>query len=216
MQQMILCFPHRLVYPRCSVSGKLRTTPERSPIAQSRRIQKRICAFTGLIDVRRPGQVQDGDGSLEDRLVKAARRFISYMKCSHSNSRAQRALGKFQALILLSLCYYLRQKGISYEIVDGLVQEITESGEYERRRLLDGAAWANNCVIGLVRKGYSVFRATELFFLSILASCLLAVQRVIARLERSYAGEITRRLMLLPKSEQLYSRHEISRSRTER
>ena len=59
----------------------------------------------------------------------------------------------------------LRKRGLAYETIDRKIQHITEAREWDRRRLLDSALWINEQIVKFVRHGWTIHRATELFFL---------------------------------------------------
>lgn len=91
-------------------------------------------------------------------------------KSSLENANIQRSFAYFQVLILLSYCEFLRRKNVSYEAIDKLIQDITDIREIGRRALLDTIPWIHRLIVELVRKGWALHRATELFFISMLSS----------------------------------------------
>lgn len=95
-----------------------------------------------------------------------AERFALLTRDSLTNAKLQRSFATFQALILLSYCQVLRKRGVSYETVDRIMQHVAGS-EYDRRRLLESAPWINGLIVALVSSGWTIYRATELFFLGL-------------------------------------------------
>lgn len=84
-------------------------------------------------------------------------------KASLTNVKCQRSFATFQALILLSFCEVLRKRRVPYEIIDHIIEYIAK--ERDRRRLLNSARWINGVIVGLVTHGWTISRATELFFI---------------------------------------------------
>lgn len=107
-------------------------------------------------------------GDLSDELITVGERLATLTKSSLENSHLQRSFAYFQVLILLSYCEILRQKGISGKAIDGLIQTITQMRENDRKSLLDTVPWIHQLIVELVRRGWTLYRATELFFLSML------------------------------------------------
>jgi len=116
---------------------------------------------TNIIDKRKPHQ---GDGQSEHQLVELAKRLALLTKDSLENAELQRSFALFQVLILLSYCVVLRKKGVPYETIDRIIQHIA-GREYARRRLLNSALWINSVIVALVSHGWTIYRATELFFI---------------------------------------------------
>lgn len=106
-----------------------------------------------------------------DLVVVVGKRLADLTKASLNNLHLQRSFAYFQVLLLLSYCEFLLQKGISVDVVDELVQTITDLRERDRRELLKSIPWIHKLINALVRRGWTVFRATELFFLSMLWKC---------------------------------------------
>lgn len=75
----------------------------------------------------------------------------------------------FQVLVLLSYCVFLREKGVSYETIDRIIQHIV-GREYDRRRLLNSALWINSVIVALVSHGWTIYRATKLFFIGMFST----------------------------------------------
>lgn len=82
-----------------------------------------------------------------------------------TNTTLQRSLATFQVLVLLSYCQVLKKRGVSYQVVDYIIEHITQK-ETDRRRLLQSALWVNKIIVTLTSHGWTINRATELFFIS--------------------------------------------------
>ena len=80
----------------------------------------------------------------------------------------QKAFAHFQLLVLLSYCLFLESNHTSWEAIDGILQTVTSFSEYKRKRLLIRARRVNTLICNLVLGGWSIYRATELFFLNAL------------------------------------------------
>lgn len=108
------------------------------------------------------------DGYSEHELL--AERFAGQTQDSLMNAN-QKSFSTFQLLILLSYCGVLRSRGCPYETVDQIIQNIGDR-EYDRRRLLKSARWINRLIVALVSHGWTIYRATELFFIGVLSKLL--------------------------------------------
>jgi hypothetical protein len=103
----------------------------------------------------------------DNKLVAIGKGLASLTKSSLRNEGLQRSFAYFQALILLSYCEFLRQKGVPYEIIDELIRTVADIRESDRKSLLNTIKWINNTfIVDLVRKGWTIYRATELLFIS--------------------------------------------------
>ena len=124
-----------------------------------------IRAFTDRTNITTERKLCHGDGHSDDQLIDLANRFALLTKSSFSNANLQRSFASFQVLILLSYCEVLRKRGVSYEAIDPIIQHVA-GRELSRRRLLDSAPWINGLIFELVSHGWTIYRATELFFIS--------------------------------------------------
>ncbi len=127
--------------------------------------EQTIRAFTDRTNVivrRKPYQREEHS---KQELVNLAERFALLTKASLTNAKHQRSFATFQALVLLSYCEVLRKRDVLYETVDRVIEHITR--ERNRRRLLSGARWINGVIVDLVNHGWTIYRATELFFISV-------------------------------------------------
>ncbi len=126
--------------------------------------EKVIRAFTdGANATVRPASFK-GDKHSENELIRLAEKFALLTKESFANAKLQRSFAGFQAVILLSLCEVLRNRGVTYETIDRIIQPIADR-EYDRRKLILSARWINSVIVGLVSCGWTIYRATELFFI---------------------------------------------------
>ena len=113
-----------------------------------------------------------GDENSEDELVNLAERFALLMRNSLTNAKLQRSFALFQVLILLSYCEVLRTlKDVPYETIDGIIKHIAAQ-ENDRKKLLKSALWINGIINDLVSNGWTMYRATELFFIGMFSKFL--------------------------------------------
>ena len=101
----------------------------------------------------------------EDDLVNLAERFAVL---TQKNINLRRSFTTFQILILLSYCQVLRKKGCSSGTIDRIIQHISNR-YYDRQSLLKSALWVNNLIVALVSQRWTIYRATELFFIGVLS-----------------------------------------------
>ena len=154
----------RFAFSAASGLGKGQTELGLNSARQYEEVIRAFIGSTNLEFKREPWQI---GGHLENELVDLAERFALLTKSSLTNAKLQRSFANFQALILLSYCEVLRKRGIPYEDVDRIIQHITNAREWDRRRLLDSALWINKIIVELVGHGWTIYRATELFFIGI-------------------------------------------------
>ena len=128
--------------------------------------EQTIRAFTDRTNIIVEREPYRGDGLSEHEFVALAESFALLTSNSLTNAKLQRSFATFQALILLSYCQVLRKRGVSYETVDRIIENVT-GREYDRRRLLDSAVWINGVIVKLVSLGWTIYRATELFFIGV-------------------------------------------------
>jgi hypothetical protein len=107
-------------------------------------------------------------GQSDGVLIVVGKKLALLTKSSLENVDLQRSFAYFHVLILLSYCELLRQKGVSDEAIDGLIQTVTEIRERDRKALLDAILWIHQLIVELVHRGWTLYRATELFFISVL------------------------------------------------
>jgi hypothetical protein len=117
----------------------------------------------------------ENPGELGSELVVVGRKLAILTKGSLDHMELQKSFSHFQILILLSYCEFLRQKGVSSEIIDELVQTATNKRKQDRNALLATIPWIHKLIVELVKRGWRIHRATELFFLSMLLN--LATRR---------------------------------------
>ena len=67
---------------------------------------------------------------------------------------------------MLSYCEVLRERSVPYETIDRIIQHIA-GREYDRRKLLLSASWLNGVIVDLITCGWTIYRATELFFIGV-------------------------------------------------
>lgn len=125
-----------------------------------------IRSFTGHGDIDIKKELSQGELHSEDKLVNKAIRYALLTRSSLENANLLKASSNFQAFILLSLCAVLEYKGYAAETIDRIIQYATGFSEHERLRQLRGAIWVNSLIAGLVEHGWTIYRATELFLIS--------------------------------------------------
>ena len=148
--------------PKATEWRKRQTELELNTVEQYEQIIRALTDRTNVIVKREPYQ---REAHLEHELVDLAERFALLTKASLTNAKCQRSFATFQALILLSFCEVLRRRDVSYELVDRMIEHI--AGERDRRRLLSSARWIFGVIVHLVNHGWTIYRATELFFIGV-------------------------------------------------
>ncbi|MCJ1456662.1 hypothetical protein MMC28_007024 [Mycoblastus sanguinarius] len=128
--------------------------------------EQAIRAFTDRANIIVERNQRQGDGHPEHELVDLAERFALLIEDSLTNAKLQKSFATFQALILLSYCGILRKRGVPQDTLDPIIQHIG-GRECDRRRLLDSALWINGVIVSLVSHGWTIYRATELFFIGV-------------------------------------------------
>ena len=151
--------------PKATEWRKRQTELELNTLEQYEEV---IRAFTDRSNVIVKGEPHQGNGNSKNELVDLAERFALLTRDSLTNAKLQRSFAKFQALILLSYCEVLRKRDVPYDTIDRIIQHIA-GRERDRRRLLDSALWINGVVVDLVSHGWTIYRATELFFIGVLS-----------------------------------------------
>lgn len=99
-------------------------------------------------------------------IVVIGRKLANLTKAALKNLQLQKSFAYFQFLLLLSYCEFLLKEGISNTVVDEIIKSITDVRQRDREELLKAVPWIHKLINALVSQGWTVFRATELFFLS--------------------------------------------------
>jgi len=128
--------------------------------------EQAIRAFRDRPNIIVERKTYQGDGYSESELVELAERFALLTGHSLMNAKLQKAFATFQALILLSYCEVLRKRGVPQDTLDPIIQHIG-GRERDRRTLLASALWLNGVIVALVSHGWTIYRATELFFIGV-------------------------------------------------
>ncbi len=128
--------------------------------------EQAIRAFTDRTNVIVERQPYQGDKRPEHELVNLAERYALLTRDSLTNAKLQKSFATFRALILLSYCEVLRKRGVLQETLDPIIQHIG-GRQCDRRRLLDSVLWINGVIVALVSHGWTIYRATELFFIGV-------------------------------------------------
>lgn len=124
-----------------------------------------VASFTEGADIIAQERESEVDQLLGNEYVIVATKFALLTRRSFTNAKLQKSFAKFQLLILLSYCEVLRLRGVPYSSIDPIIQLVATGRERDRKMLLEGAAWVNDLVVALVKHGWTIQRATELFFL---------------------------------------------------
>jgi hypothetical protein len=154
--------------PKATEWRRRQTELELNTVAQYEEVIRAFTSRTNITPKREPHQ---GNGNSENELVNLAERFALLTRNSLANAKLQKSIATFQALILLSYCEVLRRWGVPYETLDRIIQHIA-GRESNRRRLLASALWVNGVIVDLVSHGWTIYRATELFFLGAISKLL--------------------------------------------
>ncbi|KAL9084620.1 MAG: hypothetical protein Q9165_007975 [Trypethelium subeluteriae] len=94
-----------------------------------------------------------------DRLIAIGLDFAARM---NQSAQTMKSLCFLQTLVLLSYSMVLQSKGV---VIDQILGAVERFGGFTHAKLLSGAAEVNKLIKWLVRTGWPVVRATELFFL---------------------------------------------------
>lgn len=135
--------------PKATEWRKRQTELELNTVAQYEEV---IQAFTGRTNIPPKREPYQGNGHSEYKLVGLVERFALPRRKAPANIKLQKSIATFQALILLSYCGVLRKRGVSYEILDRIIQHMA-SRKSDRRRLLASALWVNGVIVDLVSHG---------------------------------------------------------------
>jgi len=149
--------------PKATEWRKRQSELELNTVEQYEQVIRAFTDRTNVIVERQPYQ---GDGRPEHELVNLAERYALLTRDSLTNAKLQKYFATFQALILLSYCGVLRKRGVLQETLDPIIQHIG-GRQCDRRRLLDSALWINGVIVALVSHGWTIYRATELFFIGV-------------------------------------------------
>ncbi|KAF2752655.1 hypothetical protein EJ05DRAFT_270266 [Pseudovirgaria hyperparasitica] len=103
-------------------------------------------------------------------LVVAGQNLAALTLSSLQELGLQRSFAYFTVFIFLSYCHVLRKKGFSHQEVDDLVKIVTPLRERDRNQLLDTIPWIHRLIVRLVRSGWALQRASELFFINALST----------------------------------------------
>ena len=102
----------------------------------------------------------------EHQIIDSAKRFPLFTRDFLTNAKLEKSFASFQVLILLSYCEVLRKRSVPQETLESIVQHISPR-EVDRRSLLKSALWVNGVIVALASHGWTIYRATELFFISV-------------------------------------------------
>ena len=103
---------------------------------------------------------------LAERLALLTKKSLALLtKKTLANAEFQRSFALFQALILLSYCQVLKKRYVPFHEIDRVIGHIA-TNEKDRKKILNGALRINEIINKLVDNGWTIYRATELFFFS--------------------------------------------------
>ncbi len=129
-----------------------------------------IQSLTGGADFNAFEKPAEEDPNSENGLVVIGVKLALLANSALENVALQKSVSYFQALLFLSYCGILEKRGFSYETVDRLTEHVSCFRELDRRRLRSQALRVNLLIHELVIGGWTIYRATELFFISTLCS----------------------------------------------
>jgi hypothetical protein len=115
----------------------------------------------------------------ENELVIIGVKLALLADSSLENEVLQKSFSYFQALLLLSYCGLLEKRGVLYETVDRITQYVSCFREMDRRRLRSQALRINLLIHELVKGGWTIYRATELFFISMFSNVLFTAEMIV-------------------------------------
>jgi hypothetical protein len=143
---------------------------EQDRVEQDSRI---LCSFTSKSVANSTATSQE-EVRPENELVALGIELAQSTESSQTLANVQQTKSNCQLLILLSYCSFLKANGIQENDINRILQKVTTARENNRRRLLLRSTRINELICELVQSGWSLFRATELFFKS-MCSILLPV-----------------------------------------
>jgi hypothetical protein len=99
-------------------------------------------------------------------LVAIGKQLAGLTASSLQNKKLQKSFSYFQALVLLLYCAVLEKSGTDRKDVDTILDSVPTFGTRNKTSLLKAAWNAYEIIERLVKVGWTMSRATELFFLS--------------------------------------------------
>ncbi|KAK5741122.1 hypothetical protein LTS12_024703 [Elasticomyces elasticus] len=100
-------------------------------------------------------------------LLQLARQYATATGKRWEGLKQEEAWTHFQQLILFSICLILRVHGSPASEVDDLIWWTSEM-ESKRKAILRGTKWVHEAIAELVKRGWTPFRATELFLITVI------------------------------------------------
>ena len=110
-------------------------------------------------------QEKSPSASYSGNLIDIGSQLATVTQSSFQSAKLQKCLANFHALILLSYLALLESLGESIEATDSIIRSVQVFGTMNSRRLISGGKKANRLIQKLAGVGWSLCRATELFFL---------------------------------------------------
>ncbi|KAF1992777.1 hypothetical protein P154DRAFT_568403 [Amniculicola lignicola CBS 123094] len=101
-----------------------------------------------------------------NQLIAVGLNFALLTDSSLKKSALQKSLSYFQALVLLSYCAVLIHSGVERHEVDKVMASVAMFGAIDYNKLRAGVLRVNRRINKLVEAGWTISRATELFFLN--------------------------------------------------
>ena len=120
---------------------------------------------TALVSIHLGEDQLDGQGpTLEEEFVSIGVALASVREDKTMNVHLQSSFKILHSLLLLSYCHVRRRRQVNPEKVDTIRRHIANQ-ENDCRRIMKGALWINSVINKMVVKGWTIQRATELFFI---------------------------------------------------
>lgn len=115
-------------------------------------------------DLRQEQAIKQHTSASVQNIVLLARDYAGTTERSWECMKKWKLLLSFRRLILLSICLVIGERGGSEAQITELMWWTSEN-EKRRKSILKGTWWMHQTILALVKRGWSIARATELFLL---------------------------------------------------
>jgi hypothetical protein len=115
-------------------------------------------------DIEHKQTTQQHTSESPRNLVTLARSYAGSTEESWVHLKQLKLLLSFRRLMFFSICLVLSEHGSSESVLEALMWW-TRRDEKKRISILKGTKWVHQTIVSLVERGWSISRATELFFL---------------------------------------------------